>query len=46
MKESLMKPEEEMKQFEEWTNLKYGSVLFDSDKDDWNDQKVFNEQIQ
>ena len=37
--------EEEKQQLEEWTNLKYGNILFDSDSDDWNDQKVFNSKI-
>ena len=44
MKESNMVPTEKY-QIQEWTKLKCDNVLFDSDVDDWNDQKVFNERV-
>ena len=36
---------EEFLCLEEWTSLECGDVLFDSQRDDWNDQKVFNTKI-
>ena len=38
----IMMNGKEMKQLEEWTNLKCSNILFDSDVDNWTDQKVFN----
>ena len=37
---------EQIKQLEEWTRLKCGEVLFDSNKDDWAENtSVFNDRI-
>ena len=35
-----------MKQFEEWTELKYSEIVFDSDEDNWSiNTSVFAEKI-
>ena len=35
-----------MKQIEQWTGLKYGKIIFDSDTDDWNQHtSVFDQRI-
>ncbi|EMD43647.1 Hypothetical protein EHI5A_116970 [Entamoeba histolytica KU27] len=37
---------EEMKELEEWTEKRFGNILFDSDKDDWNkNTSVFDRRI-
>ena len=36
---------DEMDKLEEWTNKKYSELLFDSDKDDWSSNIVFNQRI-
>ena len=35
----------EMIQLEEWTGKKCGEILFDSDKDDWSNNKIFNQRL-
>ena len=43
----MMLDENEMNQLEQWTNKKCSEVLFDSDKDDWNQNtSVFNDKIE
>ena len=38
--------EHQRKQIEEWTGLKYGEILFDSDKDNWSKEtSVFDDKI-
>ena len=40
------KEEQQKKQLEEWTNLKIGETIFDSDHDDWSiNTSVFNDKI-
>ena len=37
--------ENELKQIEEWTKLKCSEIIFDTEVDDWADQKLFNSRI-
>ena len=37
--------ENEKKQIEQWTKKKYGEIIFDSEKDDWNSHFPLNEKI-
>ena len=41
----IQKEEAQRKQIEEWTGLKYVTILFDSDIDDCSTEKVFKERV-
>ena len=45
LQEEREKDEKSFSQLEEWTKLKCGEIIFNSDVDDWNNQKVFNSRV-